>query len=381
MRAYPGQFVLALCVSMLLSACGDNSPANSAASKVVFKTASLTGAQETPAVTTAATGSAFFTVDMDSGLIQGTVTTVGLDGIAAHIHEGPVGAPANVIVPLTQGPAGTWTVAPNTMLTPSQLDSLRSGNLYANVHTAANPNGEIRGQIGRDVFFATLTGAQEVPPTTSTATGTGVFVLDPDTSTMSGTVTTSDITGIASHMHVAPIGQSAGVAIPFTGGPTSWTMPPTVLSATQLAALGAGSLYANVHSAANPNGEIRGQLYKPVRVANLNGSQETPPNTSAGIGTGRFMVNPFTRAIAGRMDWSGVSGTDAHIHSAAPGVQGAIVIRGTVTTGNPGVLVINSSTPLADNLLVAFMLGNTYYNVHSAAFPVGEIRGQLTITP
>ena len=380
MRAHPGQLVLALGVSMLLSACGDNSPNNAAAS-VIFKTASLNGAQETPAVTTAATGSAFFTVDMGSGMIQGTVTTVGLDGVAAHIHEGPVGAPASVIVPLTQGPTGTWTVPPNTMLSATQLDSLRNGNLYANVHTAANPNGEIRGQIGREVFFATLTGAQEVPATTSTATGTGVFVLDPDTSTMSGTVTTSDVAGTASHIHIAPIGQAAGVSIPFTGGPANWTMPSTVLSAAQLAALGAGGLYANVHSAANPGGEIRGQLYKPVRVANLAGSQETPPNTSSASGTGRFMVNPFTRAIAGRMDWSGVSGTDAHIHNAAAGAPGGIVIRGTVTTGNPGVLLISSSTPLADNLLAAFMLGNLYYNVHSAAFPSGEIRGQLTFSP
>ena len=57
------------------------------------------------------------------------------------------------------------------------------------------------------------------------------------------------------------------------------------------------------------------------------------------------------------------------------------VIRGTVTLGDPGKLVIASATPLADNLFVAFMLGNLYYNVHSATFPSGEIRGQLSIVP
>ncbi len=92
-------------------------------------------------------------------------------------------------------------------------------------------------------------------------------------------------------------------------------------------------------------------------------------------------MNPFTGAIAGRMTWSGVIATDAHIHNAPPGTAGAIVIRGTVTTGDKGQLVIGSTTPLADNLFAAFMLGNLYYNVHSATFPSGEIRGQLAFTP
>jgi hypothetical protein len=366
--------------AFLLAGCEGTSSGGGSSSSVI-KTAALSGAQETPAVTTAATGSALFTIDMSSGAITGSVTTSNIDGAAAHIHEGPVGVASPVIVPLDKGSGGAWTVPANTVLTPSQLDSLRNGNLYVNVHTAANPNGEIRGQIGRRIYFATLTGAQETPPNTSTATGTGVFILDPDTLTMSGTVTATGVVGIASHMHIAAIGQSASPAIPFTGGPTTWTMPPTVLTADQLASLGLGNFYANVHSTAFPGGEIRGQVYIPVRMANLTGSQETPPNQSTGIGSGTFTVNPFTRAVAGRDSWAGVTATDSHIHNAAPGTAGAIVIRGTVTTGDNGQLVINSSTPLADNLLVAFMQGNLYYNVHSATFPAGEIRGQLTVIP
>ncbi len=332
-------------------------------------------------MTTFATGSAFFSIDMSSGAISGTVTTANIDGNAAHIHEGPVGTASPVIIPLNKGDGGTWTVPDGTMLTPSQLESLRNGNLYVNVHTAANPSGEIRGQIGRQVFFATLTGAQETPGTGSTATGTGVFVFDPDTRTMSGTVTTTGVTATASHIHIAAVGQSAGVAIPFTGGPANYTMPATVLTEAQVASLKDGNFYANVHSAAFPAGEIRGQLYVPVRMANLSGGQEVPPNASAGTGAGTFMVNPFTRAVAGRMTWKGVIATDAHIHNAAPGVAGGIVVRGTVTPGDNGSLVINSSTPLADNVLAAFMVNNLYYNVHSAIVPGGEIRGQLAFTP
>ena len=378
MHADLARLAAALCVSLLVSSCGGG---DSGSAQNVLKSTQLNGAQETPAVTTIATGSARLAIDMASGSISATVTTSNIDATAAHIHEGPVGTAGPIILPLEKGADGAFYAPANSRLTAAQLDSLRNGNLYVNVHTAVNPNGEIRGQIGRQVFFATLTAAQETPATTSTATGTGVFVFDPETSKMSGTVASTGVAGTVGHIHVAPVGTAAPAAIPFTGGPANWTMPETVLTAEQVASLAAGNFYANVHSAANPGGEIRGQLYIPVRTANLSGSQEVPPNSSAGTGSGVFVVNPFTRAIAGKMTWSGVVATDAHIHNAAPGISGGIVIRGTVTAGDRGQLDIASSTPLADNLLTAFIVGNLYYNVHSAAFPPGEIRGQLTFVP
>ena len=380
MRANGGLIAALGAIAIALAGCGSDHGGGGAAN-MVLKTASLNGAQETPAVTTAATGTAVFNVDMSSGAITGTVNTSNIDGTVAHIHEGPVGTLSPVIVPLNKGAGGTWTVPDGTILTSTQLDSLNNGNLYVNVHTAANPQGEIRGQIGRQVWYASLTPAQETPATTSTASGTGVFIFDPVSRTMSGTVTSTGVTGTVSHMHIGAVGVAAPVAIPFTGGPANWTMPATVLTDTQVASLNAGNFYANVHSAANPGGEIRGQLYIPVRIANLTGLQETPPNSSAAKGFGTLGINPYTRTVAGRMDWSGVNATDAHIHNAAPGSPGGIVIRGTVVRGDGGSLVIGPTTdPLADNLLAAFILNNLYYNVHSATFPSGEIRGQLAFT-
>jgi len=369
--------------AFVLSHCGGGGDDTPGPSQLTSKTVSMNGAQVVPAVIVPAFGTGGFTIDMGSGAIQGTVFTTNVSGTAAHIHEAAVGANGAVVVTLEDGGGGNFRVPAGTMLTSSQLDSLKNGNLFVDVHTAANPNGEIRGQIGRTVFFSTLTPGQETPPTTSTASGLGVFVFDPESGTMSGTVTTSGVVGVASHMHIGAIGSPAAVAIPFTGGPSNYTMPPTVLTADQITSLGKGLFYANVHSAANPNGEVRGQLYIPVRVANLTGAQETPPNSSTGIGQGVFVVDPATRAVAGIETWQGVVGaTDSHIHnSAGPGVAGGIVIRGTVTLGTSGSLKIASSAPLADNLFVGFMLNNLYYNVHSATFPSGEIRGQLSITP
>src|SRR5258706_62432 len=257
MHAYLGYLAAAAAAIGLASGCGSS---DSKPNTMVVKAASLNGAKETPAVTTAATGTATFTIDTDSGAIQGTVNTSNIDGNVAHIHEGPVGTASPVIIPLTKADGGTWTVPDGTMLTASQLESLKNGNLYVNVHTTANPGGEIRGQIGRQVFFASLIGAQETPPSGSTATGTGVFVFDPATSTMSGTVTSTGVAGTASHIHIAAVGQSARGAIPFTRGPANYTMPPTVLTDAPVTRLHAGKFYADGYSLGQSGRQIPGQL-------------------------------------------------------------------------------------------------------------------------
>lgn len=361
-------------VAALLTACSGGGGGGGSASNALFKSVTLNGAQENPSVTTAAVGTGFIAVDEGSGAMRGSITTFGVAASAAHIHEGVAGVNGGILVGLAEGPVGTWSVPEGATLTAAQVESFKAGNLYVNVHTAANPTGEARGQVGRQVYFATLTGAQEVPPNTSTASGTGRWTYDPETRTLAGTVTQSGVTATAAHMHVGAFGVAAPVAFPFTGGPASWVSPATVLTEAQAASLAAGNFYANLHSAAFPGGEIRGQLYLPAKTATLSGAQEVPPNASGASGTGWFVVNPFTRAVAGRMEWTGVAASDAHIHRAPAGTSGGIVLRGTVT---PGVLAINTATPLADDVFAAFMQGNLYYNLHSAAFPAGEIRGQL----
>lgn len=358
--------------SMVLAACGGGS---SGPAPAISKNVALSGAQENPAVTTAATGSGVIDLFTDSGAVSGTVQTFGLNATAAHIHPGAVGVNGPVLIPMVQGPPGTWTVVAGATLTPAQVAAFRAGELYVNVHTAANPGGEIRAQIGRDVYYATLTGNQETPPNASTATGTGVFVFDPVSRAMSGRVTTSGVTATAGHIHIAAIGVAAGVAIPFTGGPTDFTMPLTVLTEAQAASLTAGNFYANVHSAALPGGEIRGQLYNPARVANLSGLQEVPPNDSSARGTGRLVVNPFTKGVAGRIETTGIVATAAHVHRGAPTVVGPVVIP--MTSSSDGIWVTAPGATISDDLLVSFMKGDLYLNVHSAAFPVGEIRSPL----
>jgi hypothetical protein len=106
----------------------------------------LSGAEEVPAVTTSATGSGTITVK-DDKTVSGSVTTKGVEGIAAHIHAAPAGKNGPPVIPLTKGADGTWTVPANAKLTDDQFAAFKAGGLYVNVHSAANKGGEIRGQL------------------------------------------------------------------------------------------------------------------------------------------------------------------------------------------------------------------------------------------
>jgi hypothetical protein len=106
----------------------------------------LSGAQEVPPVNTQASGRSSITVVGDK-VITGQVETSNINATAAHIHEGASGQNGPVIIPLVKTGANVWSVPGNTVLSSSQFDSYRSGNLYVNVHSAANPAGEIRGQL------------------------------------------------------------------------------------------------------------------------------------------------------------------------------------------------------------------------------------------
>jgi hypothetical protein len=111
-------------------------------------------------------------------------------------------------------------------------------------------------------FTATLSGASEVPPKTTDGSGTMTATLDKGTNVLTWKITYSGLSGPATMAHFhgpAMPGSNAGVAVPFSS-PVSPIEGSATLSAMQVADLMAGKWYANVHTAANPGGEIRGQV-------------------------------------------------------------------------------------------------------------------------
>src|SRR5262249_10301974 len=80
-------------------------------------------------------------------MLVGTVQTTGVNGTAAHVHQGAPGENGPVIVTLIKQTADVWTVPNGTVLTDAQYQAYVAGNLYVNVHTDANKGGEFRAQL------------------------------------------------------------------------------------------------------------------------------------------------------------------------------------------------------------------------------------------
>ena len=126
-----------------LAGCGMMSSSN---------TASFSGAMnassEVPPNMTRGTGMAEAWLDKTSNLLKWKITYSGLSGpaTAAHFH-GPAEAGANAGVAVAIPNAGTSPVEGSATLTDAQAADLMAGKYYINVHTAANPGGEIRGQV------------------------------------------------------------------------------------------------------------------------------------------------------------------------------------------------------------------------------------------
>ena len=106
----------------------------------------LSGDQEVPPVTTQASGSGTITVNDDKS-VSGSVTTTGIKGTAAHIHEAAAGKNGPVAIPLEKKSDNEFAVPAGAKLSDAQYKALKAGSLYVNVHSDAHKDGEIRGQL------------------------------------------------------------------------------------------------------------------------------------------------------------------------------------------------------------------------------------------
>jgi hypothetical protein len=116
-----------------------------------------------------------------------------------------------------------------------------------------------------DKYKAALDGKSEVPPTTSTGTGTADIDYDPASKKLSWKLTYTGLSGpaTAAHFHgPAAAGENAKPAVAIPAATSSPAEGSATLTDAQAADLAAGKYYVNVHTAANPGGEIRGQVTK-----------------------------------------------------------------------------------------------------------------------
>ena len=96
----------------------------------------------------------------------------------------------------------------------------------------------------------------------------------------------------------------------------------------------------------------------------LSGNQEIPPVTTSGTGTGTLTVGP-DKSISGKVTISGMAATVAHIHEAAAGANGPIVIPLTKVSDN--AWAVPADAKLTDAQYEAYRAGRLYFNIHSEA--------------
>jgi hypothetical protein len=111
--------------------------------------------------------------------------------------------------------------------------------------------------------------------------------------------------------------------------------------------------------------------------AMLDGKSEVPPNASAGSGTADINYDPASKKLSWKLTYSGLSGpaTAAHFHGPAePGKNGGVAVAIPGATSSPA----EGSATLTDAQAADLAAGKYYINVHTAANPGGEIRGQVT---
>ena len=120
-----------------------------------------------------------------------------------------------------------------------------------------------------------------------------------------------------------------------------------------------------------------GPAFAEKMKATLNGKSEVPPNASAGTGTADINYDAATKKLSWKVTYSGLSGpaTAAHFHGPAePGKNAGVALAIPKATASP----VEGSATLTDAQAADLVAGKYYVNVHTAANPGGEIRGQVT---
>ena len=138
-----------------------------------------------------------------------------------------------------------------------------SAALLVGLMAACTSNAQTATPPPTSLVSARLIGTNEVPPVNSTGSGMLEATVNTQTMVLSYSVSYAGLSGAvtAAHFHgPAAMGVNAGVALAFRGSLASPIKGETTITAGELAQLMAGNWYVNLHTAANPGGEIRGQV-------------------------------------------------------------------------------------------------------------------------
>lgn len=292
---------------------------------------------------------------------------------------------------VTVTPTGTKTVAIETgvltlengeIYTAIALDGAMEGDLpqLALLDGLAPPPPAFNADM---TYNVNLSGSQEVPAVNTMSMATAVVEIDEDLPAFSVSVDVSgltDVTGV--HVHDGGIGMNGPVAFPLTdAGDGTYVLAETNISPSNLDALTNGEWYLNVHTTANPNGEVRGQIVPDTTAVvtfSLSGSQSVPAVDTMATGSGYALFDTTNNNVSLVAVTTLENATMAHIHSGFAGENGDVVVTLVESETTAGVWMTDGSVALDEATAAQLLAGGHYVNIHSEAFASGEIRGQIT---
>ena len=408
------RILAALAVALLIPACKFSGFTTLPATVVV---AQMRGSQVVPAVPVPVTTSdTTLSLRGDHSAIDFTVNYTGSGTITAvEIRLGVAGANGPLLFTLTSAPftnplTGTLTDG-DLNFVPSQgilhlstaMSHIAAGNAYVLVRTAADPTGEMRGQLGAATLAsAVLSGAQVTPaPVAGSGTGTFTAEFDAAQATLKATLTFSGLANptTAAHIHFGAAGAAPGPAI-FDLSTVAFTSPlvvtltsadflpdpsvPTFADAVD--AFLTGLLYVDLHAAPE---ELRGQIGPARLSAALTDGNVAPPVVNGFSGSAQVILNATQTEALVLLTHDVLPADSVRLSAEDPGNNGPQIfdvdaVAGSAASPLTATLLPAHLIPFAPQNLNTFpdavdalLRGNTYLEVRSPSFPDGAIRGQL----
>lgn len=231
-------------------------------------------------------------------------------------------------------------------------------------------------------FTIALSGDQTVPPYDGEDTATADITLNEDTMALTVAMDLASVAGVtAAHIHAGEIGTNGAVIIPFTNLRASvWGVEEEVLTGPQYDSLMAGEWYINVHTTEKADGEIRGQIIPEnmtLFTFPVEPNQEVPSTESTASGHGYALLNSDNNEFHVAVVTEGVAATMAHIHTGQVGLNGGVMIGLEQNATDANLWQTPLGYTLEADGMAALNAGELYANIHSQAYPGGEIRGQI----
>ncbi|WP_116105290.1 CHRD domain-containing protein [Lewinella sp. IMCC34191] len=384
-------------------------------SQAVF-TAFLNGNQQIPSVIS--TGRGMVKVEWmgdyitASGSFQGLMSDLNT-AIAggSHLHAGYPGQSGPVVYPLAANQmdadtAGIYLPSSNRfMLGEGGADTLTNRFFYANIHSIDYPGGEIRGSVlaeAESYFLAPLSGASQPDGVVTDATGMVAGEVVDSTLTLIGSFKdldsdfAADVAG-GMHLHRAIAGSNGSIIAPInteinTGNRSGEVLADSnhiQISSGMLDTLRSRMIYANVHTAANRGGAIRGQMlplagsYFHTTFSGMNEPSYVMSTARGGLKAElidtTLMVSGSVTMLEGDFDAS--IGGGAHLHVGVAGTNGPVRIPLNADPSEDlksATFTVDANTfALTPEQVDTLRMGMMYANIHTTMVPSGEARGQM----